>query len=156
LAGLLAQRLVRRGKTELALVGDCSGRVQQALDSCVLKFDRAPTEEALAAAGAETSAALMAVGTHQAINVDAARLARQTFGIATVIAVASSREHYSLLRALGARWVPPSMAMLLALEGALEFPAAFDLLTRMQGVRIRQAKITRPSHPGWPQRVRKT
>jgi len=148
LAGLLAQRLVRRGRTELALVGDCSGRIQQALDQCVLKFDRAPTSEALAAAGAERAEALLAVGTDETVNVEVARLARQTFGIPNVIAVASSLEHYRVLRALGARWVQPSMAMMLSLEGALEFPAAFDLLARMRGIRVREAELRDPNLGG--------
>lgn len=141
LAGLLAQRLVQRGQTEVALVGDCSGRIQHALDACVLQLDRAPSSEALTAAGAETASALLAVGTDETVNVEVARKARQTFGIPNVIAVASSIEHYSVLRALGARWVQPSMAMVLSLEGALEFPAAFDMLARMRGVRVREAEL---------------
>lgn len=144
LAGLLAQRLVWRGRPELALVGDCSGRIQQALDSCVLKFDQAPTKGALAAAGPDPAESLLAVGTYETINVEVARLARQTFGIPNVIAVASSLEHYSVLRAWGARWVQRSMAMILSLEGALEFPAAFELLARMRGVRIREAELRNP------------
>ncbi len=149
LAGLLAQRLVRRGKTDLALVGDCSGRVHQALDSCVLTFDETPYDrESLAAAGADTAEALVAVDTDEAANAEVARLARETFGIPNVIAVASTLEHFRLLRALGARWVQPSMAMLISLEGALEFPAAFDLLTRMRGVRIREANLRNPEFVG--------
>jgi Trk K+ transport system NAD-binding subunit len=141
LAGLLAQRLVRRGKTDLALVGDCSGRVIQALDSCVLTYDRALDRESLEAAGAETAAALIALDPDEDVNVELARLARETFGIPNVITVVGTREHYSLLRALGARWVQPSMALLLSVEGALEFPAAFDLLTRMRGIKIREATL---------------
>jgi len=148
LAGLLAQRLVRRGKTDLALVGDCSGRIYEALDSCVLTFQEALDEETLAAAGAETAEALVAVDTDEKTNVRVARLARETFGIPNVIAVVSSREHYRVLRALGARWVQPSMSLLLAIEGALEFPAAFDLLTRMRGVKVREAQLRNPELVG--------
>jgi Kef-type K+ transport system membrane component KefB/Trk K+ transport system NAD-binding subunit len=144
LAGLLAQRLVQRGKTDLALVGECSGRVYEALDSCVLTFEEALNQETLTAAGAETAEALVAVDTDEEINVRVARMARETFGIPNVIAVASSRERYRALRALGARWVQPSMALLLALEGALEFPLAFDLLARMRGVKVREATLRNP------------
>jgi Kef-type K+ transport system membrane component KefB len=148
LAGLLAKRLVRRGRTELALVGDCSGRVYEALDSCVLTFEETLNQETLAAAGAETAEALLAVDTDEEVNVHVARLARETFGIPNVIAIASSLKHYRTLRALGARWVQPSMALLLSLEGALEFPAAFDLLTRMRGVRVREAELRNPALAG--------
>jgi Trk K+ transport system NAD-binding subunit len=144
LAGLLAQRLVQRGKTDLALVGECSGRVYEALDSCVLTFEEALNQETLTTAGAETAEALVAVDTDEEINVRVARMARETFGIPNVIAVASSRERYRALRALGARWVQPSMALLLALEGALEFPLAFDLLARMRGVKVREATLRNP------------
>lgn len=89
----------------------------------------------------ETVEALVAVDADEEINVHVARLARETFGIPNVIAVASSRQHYRTLRALGARWVQPSMSLLLALEGALEFPLAFDLLTRMRGIRVREATL---------------
>ena len=148
LAGLLAQRLVRRGKTDLALIGDCSGRIYEALDSCVLTFEEALNEETLAAAGAETAEALVAVDADEEINVQVARLARETFSIPNVIAVASSREHYRTLRALSARWVQPSMALLLALEGALEFPLAFDLLARMRGIKVREATLRNPDLAG--------
>jgi Kef-type K+ transport system membrane component KefB len=148
LAGLLAKRLVRRGRTELALVGDCSGRVYEALDSCVLTFEETLNQETLSAAGAETAEALLAVDTDEEVNVHVARLARETFGIPNVIAIASSLKHYRTLRALGARWVQPSMALLLSLEGALEFPAAFDLLTRMRGVRVREAELRNPALAG--------
>jgi Trk K+ transport system NAD-binding subunit len=40
------------------------------------------------------------------------------------------------------------MALLLSLEGALEFPAAFDLLTRMRGVRVREAELRNPALAG--------
>ncbi|MBN1815528.1 MAG: cation:proton antiporter [Anaerolineae bacterium] len=141
LAGLLAQRLARRGRTDLALVGDCSGRITQALDSCVLQVDAALDRRSLKAAGAETAEALVAVDTDEETNVRVARLARETFGIPNVIAVVSSQERFSELHALGARWVQPSMALLLSVEGALEFPAAFDLLTRMRGIEIHEARL---------------
>ncbi len=142
LAGLLAQRLVRRGKTDLALVGDCSGRIAQALDSCVLQIDATIDQESLTSAGAKKAQALIAVDTDEETNVRIARLARETFGIPNVIAVVGTKERFSQLHALGARWVQPSMALLLSIEGALEFPAAFDLLTRMRGIEIREAKLT--------------
>jgi Kef-type K+ transport system membrane component KefB len=148
LAGLLAQRLVRRGRTELALIGDCSGRVYEALDSCVLTFEESLNRETLKAAGAETAEALLAVDTDEEVNVHVARLARETFGIPNVIAIASSLKHYRTLRALDARWVQPSMALLLSLEGALEFPLAFDLLTRMRGIRVREAALRHPELVG--------
>ncbi|MBN1177625.1 MAG: cation:proton antiporter, partial [Anaerolineae bacterium] len=142
LAGLLAQRLVRRGRTDLTLVGDCSARIDQALDACVLKVGDRIDRESLAAAKADTAAALVAADTDEALNVDVARLARETFGIPNVIAVVGSPEHFPLLRTLGARWVQPSMAMLISIEGALEFPAAFDLLVRMHGIDIREATLS--------------
>jgi trk system potassium uptake protein TrkA len=110
----------------------------------VLTFEEALNQETLTAAGAETAEALVAVDTDEEINVRVARMARETFGIPNVIAVASSRERYRALRALGARWVQPSMALLLALEGALEFPLAFDLLARMRGVKVREATLRNP------------
>ena len=141
MAGLLAQRMVRRGKTDLALVGDCSGRITQALDSCVLQVDEALDRENLEVAGAATAESLVAIDTDEEVNVQIARLARETFDIPNVIAVVSTKERFSMLRTLGARWVQPSMALLLTIEGALEFPAAFDLLTKMRGIEIREAKL---------------
>ena len=40
------------------------------------------------------------------------------------------------------------MALLLALEGALEFPLAFDLLARMRGIKVREATLRNPDLAG--------
>jgi Trk K+ transport system NAD-binding subunit len=55
-------------------------------------------------------------------------LAIDTFGIPLVVARVSDVESVPTLRRMGVRVVQPALATAMALEGALRYPTAFDVL----------------------------
>jgi Trk K+ transport system NAD-binding subunit len=58
----------------------------------------------------------------------ACQLARERFSIPTIIARADTPQLVSALQSMNVSVVQPAMAVALALEGALHFPAAFNVL----------------------------
>jgi Trk K+ transport system NAD-binding subunit len=96
-------------------------------------------------AGARSAAALVSVSTHDATNLAACRMARQEFGIPHLIARCSDSDIAAQLLDEGVRVVQPQLATVLALEGALHFPSAFDMLSNhADGVEVREVELTNP------------
>jgi Trk K+ transport system NAD-binding subunit len=89
--------------------------------------------EVLNEAGAETARALVAVSQTPGAVLDVCRIAHERFQIPDVIARADDPEQVRALQALSVRVVQPVMATALSLEGALNFPAAFNMLTDKSG-----------------------
>lgn len=84
-------------------------------------------EQTLTRAHALRARVLIAVTNAPDLN-DVCRLAQEHFSIPTIIARADDPEQVRQLQGLGVRVVQPAMATALALEGALRFPAAFNML----------------------------
>lgn len=79
-------------------------------------------------AGANNARALIAVTRAPKSLLVACQLAQERFGIPTIIARADNPQLVSALQSMNVRVVQPAMAVALALEGALHFPAAFNVL----------------------------
>lgn len=100
----------------------------------------AADEEQLRAAGAENALALIILS--QDILLEVATLGRQTFNIPTVAVSVNDTALVPELQALDVRIVQPALAVAMALEGAVRFPTAFDvLLHATDAVEIREIKI---------------
>jgi Trk K+ transport system NAD-binding subunit len=98
--------------------------------------------DALIEAGAENAAALIAVSTYDDVNLGACRLAAEQFEIPLIIAQTSDSAVAAELGKLGVRVVHPQLATVHSLEGALHFPAAFDMLTNhADGVEVREVQL---------------
>jgi Kef-type K+ transport system membrane component KefB len=125
---LLAERLHRSGKS-VTLVGTDSLQIRRlrARKLKVVKGDPA-TPRALKSAGAEEAEILIAVSTYDDVNLAACRLGLEMFGIPKLIAQVSDSRTAEEMTDLGVRVVQPQLATALALEGALYFPAVFDIL----------------------------
>jgi Trk K+ transport system NAD-binding subunit len=79
-------------------------------------------------AGARSARALIAVTRAPKSLLVACQLARERFRIPTIIARADNPHLVSALQSMNVSVVQPAMAVALALEGALHFPAAFNVL----------------------------
>lgn len=151
---LLAERLRRLGEP-VTLVGPDWQRVRRLKERKLNVVGGDPTApEVLAEAGAASASALVALAGHDAVNLAACNLARQEFGVPNLIAQASDPELGSRLASQGVRVVQPQLATVLALEGALHFPAAFDMLTdHDEGVEVREVELNNPRLDGRPLRL---
>ncbi len=144
---LLAKRLIQ-ADTPVTVVGKNRGRDrgERRQDLPVLEGD--PTDPAvLAEAGAATAKALVAASTYDDINLQACRLAAREFEIPHLVASASDPEIAQQMLNMGVRVIRPQLATILALEGALQFPAAFDMLTNhSDGVDVREIELNNPRY----------
>ncbi len=129
LAAMLAWRLYRRGEPCITILARRTEKLESSLPPHVRVLRDEPTEpQVLASAEVGRCQALIAASTDEEVNVAVARLAREEFGVPNVIAVVRSPTNLPILHALGARGVQPALALMLAVEGALYYPGAFDLL----------------------------
>jgi len=109
--------------------------------------------EILNIAGAESAVALLAIGTSDTINWDVCRLAQERFDIPNIIALASDPSIAWEMRTAGIRVVQPQLATVLAMEGAVNFPATFDMLANpTEGAMIREVTLHNRFLAGLPLR----
>jgi len=85
-------------------------------------------EEALLAAQPQTAQALVDLTTNPEDTLALCTLARETYGIPTVVSRIGDVDLIPKLSELGVKVVQPALATIMALEGALRFPTAFDVL----------------------------
>jgi Kef-type K+ transport system membrane component KefB/K+/H+ antiporter YhaU regulatory subunit KhtT len=127
LARLLAERLRGEGE-QITFLGHDLARLSQLQQSGQRVVLEDPTEaETLERAGAAEARVLMAV-TNAPDIVQVCQLAQEQFRIPIIIARADDPEHLRQLQSLNIRVVQPAMATAMALEGAMRFPAAFNML----------------------------
>ena len=121
-------------------------------DLPVLEGD--PTQpEILAQVGTASAKALVAVSINDETNLKVCRLAVRDFNIPYLVAYASDPEIAAQMLKLGVRVIRPQLATVLALEGALHFPAAFDMLTNhADGVEVREVELNNARFDGRPVR----
>ena len=149
MSALLAERLLQTGEQVMVVgiderrVGEMRRRGHQ-----VLAAD--PTEPGtLEKAGACTAASLIAVTARDDVNLEVCRIAQQQFHIPHRVALVREPGTRDVLVADGTRVVQPQTATALALEGALHFPAAFDMLSNpADGVDVREAALRNPRMRG--------
>lgn len=128
LARLLAVRL-RRDNEPVVFIG----RDQQQLSGLRQAGYRVvmgpPADQAtLQEACASRSRALMVLTGAYDEALAACKLARTQFGIPTIIARVDDQANLEVFQELDVQTIQPSLATLLAFEGALHFPAAFKML----------------------------
>lgn len=129
LAEMLGKRLVQDAET-VTFIGRDDSRLAKLEHTGFRVIAGAPDQEnTLRRAGAEHAKSLVALSNDPEVVFRVCRYARQLFGIPSVVARAEMAEQVRSLQALGIQVVQPAMAMAMALEGALHFPAALTLLT---------------------------
>lgn len=85
-------------------------------------------EESLQQAGADTAEALVVTGKDGETTLGICQIAKSRFQIPLLVAQVSDASYIPPLQALAVRVAEATLAMLMALEGALRFPSTFDLL----------------------------
>ena len=153
LSALLAERLRQAGE-QVTLIGLNRERVEEMKrrDLPVIKGNPADPS-VLERAGAASAAALVSLTARDGIDLAACRLAGERFNIPNRVAMVSDQTIAAQMSDLGVRVVHPQMATALALEGALHFPSAFDMLTdHTDGVEIREGVLNNPPLEGRPLR----
>ena len=150
---MLASRLRQSGE-EVTLVGLDRTRIAEMKQRDLVVIEGSPADaDVLERAGAATAMTLIAASSRDDINKAACCLARDRFQVPQRIALISDLETASTLVDAGTRVVQPQMATALALEGALLFPAAFDMLTNnADGVEMRDVPLSNPRLAGRPMR----
>ena len=128
LALLLGRRLARIGET-ITFMSRFSERLDKlpadGYDSVVWDPEN---ETAMAAAGLDQKRAFIAVSNSTEVLSDVCRIARDRYGIPTVIANADDPSLVRQLQENGVGVVQSTTAVAVALESALLYPAAYDIL----------------------------
>ncbi len=141
LGSLLTQRLRQRGQSQMILINQYNFSPSDPLQPDAIER---LTIQFLDQMDASRTATLIAADSDEEINLQVARTAKSRYGIPNVIAVVNSSHYLPLLQTLGIRPVQPSISMLVALEGAIQFPAAFDLISQLEGVGITEGVLSNP------------
>jgi len=146
---LLAERLQQQGE-QVTIVGTDVARAEQ-LRRRGFSVLLAETIDAaiLQTAGAAQVQTVIAVSSSDAVNMNVAKIALREFGVPVVIALIRDVDAGNQLTTLGAQVIRPQLATVLALEGALHFPAAFKMLTDpTDGVEVREISLENPRFIG--------
>ncbi len=100
----------------------------------------------LARAHAATADGLISLSTDPVLTESICRMARERFGIPKVIARVGDVGEARSLQTIGVRVVQPAMATVMALEGALRYPTAFDVLVNQEDdVEVRERELSNPA-----------
>ena len=142
-AEVLARNLMARGEKVTVV---CAQKARQK------EFERAgiPTInrnrhclDALQAAGPYKAMALVDLTTSTEETLAVCTQAKQQYGIPTVVSRISDVDLIQRLTDLGVKVVQPALATIMALEGALRFPTAFDvLMARSDEVEVVEMTLT--------------
>ncbi|RLC75604.1 MAG: hypothetical protein DRI61_14610 [Chloroflexi bacterium] len=151
--GLLVERLAKDG--EKVTVLGCKGE-EKWIPYCqkaeiVMAGDT--DEKTLARAGASQVAAIVVALDDPRSLLEVCRVAKERFGIPVIVARTDDSTVMEQLKALGVRVIQPALATAIALEGALRFPSAFDMLAdHGDNVEIGEAILRNPRLDGLPLR----
>lgn len=148
---LLIERLAREGERVSVLRAVDDQCHELYCQGATVRAGNPADEELLASLGAETAAGLVTVLNDPRADMAVCRLAREKFLIPVVVSRADDNDLMREMGNLGVKVVQPSLATALALEGALRYPAAFDMISELSdGVEIGEASVLDPRYQGIP------
>ncbi len=129
LAALVAQRLKAVGEPVRVVCCDPKAldRTKQ-MGLKVISVDRRDLRQGFEAAGARQVKAMVVADTDPNRVLEVARIGRGEYDIPVMVALVQDAALVEELRRQGVRTVQSALATALAIEGALRFPATFDLL----------------------------
>ncbi len=150
---MLAERLQQTGET-VSIVGKDAARAEQLQKRGFSVLVAGQIDDSvLKKAGAERVKTVLAVSSYDEVNVRVAKMAMQIFAVPSVIALIRDAEIANALEPFGVQVIRPQLATVLALEGALHFPAAFKMLTDpSDGVEVREISLENQAFIGKPLR----
>ncbi len=126
---LVGQRLAESGEN-IVFIGQSQEQLKTFADNGTASVLGNPTDETvLENAGLKTARALIALSNTSETILEVCRLAVEKFQVPIVIARSDNPQTIHQLQELKVNIVQPTIAAALAIEGALQFPAAFAMLT---------------------------
>ncbi len=129
---LVARRLAAEG-VPATIIGRDEARIKMVQHQGFVAVYGDPLESrTLEEAGIADVEAVVSVSSRPEVNRHVCSVARSVYGVPTVVAWANRAEDAKTLQDMGVLVVQPAMATALALEGALRFPAAFDLISNKE------------------------
>jgi len=103
----------------------------------------ASNPDVLAKAGAATASALVSLSRDPSFNVEVARIASEQFCIERIVMLADNGLNSDDLETSGVHVIRPQLATLLSIEGAVRFPASYDLLSHQDAdMDVGEARLT--------------
>jgi trk system potassium uptake protein TrkA len=154
MAGLLARRLLEAGE-KVVLVESDPEAVARLKQLNLPLLERDPSQEAaLKAAGAASAKALVGMCSMDESSMQVCALARDRYGIPNIVARVSEVGLIGQLQAKGVKVIQPALATAIALEGALRFPTAFQVLAdRAEEAEVGEGKLHNPALANRPLRM---
>ncbi|NIM94775.1 MAG: hypothetical protein GTO18_13825, partial [Anaerolineales bacterium] len=149
LAEFLAERLSTSGEP-LAVICPDESRIEAFQQLGVNIVSRCPDlPDAMTQAGAETARALVDLTSSSEETMEVCRTGREHFDIPLVVSRISDVELIPNLQGMGVKVVQPALATAMALEGALRYPTAFDVLAHQtEQVNVGEVNMTNKSLDG--------
>jgi Kef-type K+ transport system membrane component KefB/Trk K+ transport system NAD-binding subunit len=153
MAEFLVERLLPSGETISVLCPEES-RLQAFKDLKVtILRDCSDLRSALARANAGTARVLFDLTSSSTETLEACTLSRQEYDIPLVISRISDVELIPQLQDMGVKVVQPALATAMALEGAVRYPLAFDILVHdTADVEVGEVQLTNRRWAGVPMR----
>ncbi|MDD5207440.1 MAG: NAD-binding protein, partial [Desulfobacterales bacterium] len=148
---LLIERLIREGE-EVSVLQSLQDIFHHAHCQGATVITGDPEDETiLKSLGAETAAGLVVILNDPDRDIAVCRLARERFRIPVVVSRADEHSSMEKMVALGVKVVQPSLATAIALEGALRYPATFDMIAeQVDGVELGEATLLNSRFQGIP------
>ncbi|UCF62493.1 MAG: cation:proton antiporter [Anaerolineaceae bacterium] len=153
LTEFLADRLIASGEEVFVLCPDESRLEVFKQKALNLITGVSHPEEALLEAGADRARALVDLTSNPQETLSVCTLAREQFNIPVIVSRINDVELIPRLQALNVKIVQPAMATAMALEGAIRYPSAFDVLIHQtEDVEVFEATLTNRQLDGVPLR----
>ncbi|MBC7257712.1 MAG: cation:proton antiporter [Chloroflexi bacterium] len=131
--GLLVARRLAAEQMPATIVGRDEARIAVVRQQGFAAVHGDPLESrTLEQAGIANAEAVVSVSSRPEVNWHVCSVALHVYGVPTVVAWADRAEDARALQDMGVLVVQPAMATALALEGALRFPSAFDLIANKE------------------------
>ncbi len=153
LTEFLADRLIASGE-EIAVLCPDESRLEVFKEKQLnLVTGVSHYAEALLEAGAEFARVLVDLTSSPHETLSVCTLARERFNIPLIVSRINDVELIPRLQALNVKIVQPAMATAMALEGAIRYPSAFDVLIHQaEDVEVYEATLTNQQLDGVPLR----
>lgn len=139
---LVARRLYEHRYRDITIVSRNRARLHEFQLMGTSIINGHPGEiETLRSAGAETAESLLVLTQDPLLTFAVCSMAQETFGIPNIVAGVAEISTIQQLQHMDVRVVQPALATAMALEGALRFPTAFDVLTHQSGEDVEIAEV---------------
>jgi len=106
-------------------------------------------DEALGKAGADRARVLLDLTVNAEETLAICRLAKERYNMPLVVSRIADVELIPALQAMGVKVVQPELATAMALEGAIRYPTAFDVLVhQIEDIEVTEIEVTNPRFAG--------